>query len=118
MVAHFNVPVITKEGLPTSLSKDVIQEILKNELDFKGLIATDALNMKGVSEYSKVRNIDLTAFLAGHDLLLISNDIPKGIQAIAAAYQKGIVTEERLSHSVKKVLKAKYKVGLARVPAR
>ena len=112
MVAHLNVPSITEEGLPTSLSKDVIQDILMKQLDFKGLVVTDALNMKGVSEYSKVRNIDLTAFLAGHDLLLISNDIPKGIQAIAAAYQKGIVTEERLSHSVKKILKAKYKVGL------
>jgi len=112
MVAHLNVPSITEEGLPTSLSKDVIQDILKKQLGFKGLVVTDALNMKGVSEYSKVRNIDLTAFLAGHDLLLISNDIPKGIQAIASAYQKGIVTEERLAHSVKKILKAKYKVGL------
>ena len=63
---------------------------------------TDALNMKGVSEYSKVENIDLTAFLAGHDLLVISNDIPKGINAIKRAFQKGKVTENRLAHSVKK----------------
>ena len=75
MVAHLNVPSISKEGLPTSLSKDVIQDILKDELDFKGLIVTDALNMKGVSEYSRVKNIDLAAFLAGHDILIISNDI-------------------------------------------
>ena len=113
MVAHLNVPALTQEGLPTSLSKEVIQGILKKELQFQGLIATDALNMKGVSEYSKVKNIDLSAFLAGNDLLLISNDIPGGIDAIAAAYVKGDVSEERLSHSVKKVLKAKYKVGLA-----
>jgi len=112
MVAHLNVPSLTEEGLPTSLSKEVIQEILKKELKFKGLVVTDALNMKGVSEYNKVENIDLTAFLAGHDLLLISNDIPKGIEAIVKAYKKGKVTEDRLSHSVKKILKAKYKVGL------
>ena len=68
--------------------------------------------MKGVSEYSKVKNIDLTAFLAGHDLLLISNDIPKGIKAIVSAYRKGKVTKSRLEYSVKKILKAKYKVGL------
>ena len=51
MVAHLNVPSISEKGLPTSLSKDVIQNILKNDLDFKGLVVTDALNMKGVSEY-------------------------------------------------------------------
>lgn len=112
MVAHLNIPSITEEGLPTSLSKEVIQEILKNELDFKGLVVTDALNMKGVSEYAKVKNIDLTAFLAGHDILIISNDIPKGIQAIIEAYKQGVVREQRLSHSVKKILMAKYKVGL------
>ncbi len=112
MIAHLNVPSISKEGLPTSLSKDVIQGILKEKLDFKGLVVTDALNMKGVSEYSKVKNIDLTAFLAGHDILIISNDIPKGINAILKAYSRGIVLEERLSYSVKKILKAKYKVGL------
>ena len=112
MVAHLNVPSISKEGLPTSLSKDVIQGILKDELDFKGLVVTDALNMKGVSEYSKVKNIDLTAFLAGHDILIISNDISKGINSILKAYKRGKVSEKRLSYSVKKILKAKYKVGL------
>ena len=112
MVAHLNVPSISKEGLPTSLSKDVIQGILKDELDFKGLVVTDALNMKGVSEYSKVKNIDLTAFLAGHDILIISNDISKGINSIIKAYNSGKVSEKRLSYSVKKILKAKYKVGL------
>ena len=77
MVAHLNVPSITKKGLPTSLSSDVIRGILKGDLGFKGLVVTDALNMKGVSEYSKVNNIDLTAFLAGNDLLLISLKILK-----------------------------------------
>ena len=77
MVAHLNIPSISNEGVPSSLSKDIIQGLLKDSLNFKGLIITDALNMKGVSEYSKVENIDLTAFLAGHDLLLISNDVGK-----------------------------------------
>jgi beta-N-acetylhexosaminidase len=113
MVAHLNIPSISNQGLPSSLSKDIIQGLLKDSLNFRGLIVTDALNMKGVSEYSKVENIDLTAFLAGHDLLLISNDIPKGIKAIVSAYRKGKVTKSRLEYSVKKILKAKYKVGLA-----
>lgn len=114
MVAHLNIPSLTRAGLPTSLSKEVIQELLIKEMQFKGLVVTDALNMKGVSEYAGVENIDLTAFKAGHDLLLISNDIPKGINAIAAALKRGEITEKRLAHSVKKVLKAKFKAGLAR----
>ena len=113
MVAHLNVPSLTQKGLPTSLSKEVIQKLLIEEMGFKGLVVTDALNMKGVSDYAAVENIDLTAFKAGHDMLLISNDIPKGIRALVQAYKDGELTENRLSHSVKKVLKAKYKVGLA-----
>ena len=101
MVAHLDVPSISRKGLPTSLSKEVIQNILKEELDFKGLIVTDAMNMKGVTEYSKAENIDLTAFLAGHDIIIISNNIPKGIKAIKDSYKKGIITDKRLSYSVK-----------------
>jgi len=112
MVAHLNIPSLTKKGLPTSLSSDVTQKLLIDEMGFKGLVVTDALNMKGVSEYSKVKNIDLIAFKAGHDLLLISENIPKGIKAIKEAIEKKEITEKRLARSVKKILKAKYKVGL------
>ena len=63
MVAHLNVPSISKEGLPTSLSKDVIQGILKDELDFKGLVVTDALNMKGVSESVSYTHLTLPTIL-------------------------------------------------------
>ena len=112
MVAHLNVPPWSPNGLPTSLSAPLIQQKLKGALGFKGLVVTDALNMKGVADFAASESVDLMAFLAGHDLLLISNNIPKGIAAIEKAYLEGIVTEERLAHSVKKILKAKYKGGL------
>jgi len=112
MVAHLNVPALTKEKRPTSLSKEVITNLLKEEMGFKGLVVTDALNMKGVSEFPGVQNVDLAAFLAGNDLLIISENIPLGVKAIKKAYRKGKITENRLAHSVKKILKAKYKVGL------
>ena len=112
MVAHLDVPPWSPNGLPTSLSTALIQEKLKKELGFNGLIVTDALNMKGVANFSSSENVDLTAFQAGQDMLLISLDIPKGIEAIEKAYMKGIVSESRLAHSVKKILMAKYKAGL------
>src|SRR5690606_37205226 len=55
---------------------------------------------------------DLAAFLAGNDILLISEDIPKASAKLAEAYNKGIISEERLAHSVRKILLAKYKAGL------
>ena len=113
MVAHLNVPSLeTKSGLPTTLSQKVVTNLLQNELQFKGLIITDALNMKGVSQYSKPGKVDLDAFLAGNDVLLISEDIPQAIEEIHAAYVDEVFSEKRLAHSVKKILMAKYLAGL------
>lgn len=112
MVAHLNAPALTGDDTPTSLSKKVVTNLLKNDLDFKGLVVTDALNMKGALDFSGDINPDLAAFLAGHDILVISGNIPAGITAIKTAFRQGEITETRLAHSVKKILKAKYKVGL------
>ncbi|MDG2396542.1 MAG: glycoside hydrolase family 3 N-terminal domain-containing protein [Flavobacteriaceae bacterium] len=111
MIAHLNIPSLDN-NVPSSMSKKIVTKILKEDLDFKGLIFTDALDMKGATDFSESGNIDLLALLAGNDVLLMSNDISKGIRAIKKAYNLKILTEERLSYSVKKILKAKYKVGL------
>ena len=113
MVAHLNVPALEDQmDYPSSISKKIITDLLKGHLGFNGLIFTDALNMKGASNFSEPGEIDLAAFLAGNDVLLISESIPKAHQLIIDAYRDGIITEERLAHSVKKILAAKYKVGL------
>ena len=113
MVGHLNVPSLEKRrNLPSSLSHDIVTGILKEELGFNGLIITDALNMKGVSNFDKPGDIDLAAFLAGNDILLFSEDVPKASQKLLEAYNSGLITEERLKHSVRKILFSKYKVGL------
>ncbi|MCX2681510.1 serine hydrolase [Galbibacter sp. EGI 63066] len=113
MVAHLNVPSLeSRTSYPSSLSDRIVTGLLKEKLGFKGLIFTDALEMKGVSNYSDSKYVDLAAFLAGSDVLLISADVSAGIEKLEEAYNEGVITEERLSHSVKKILKAKYKVGL------
>ena len=113
MVAHLNVPGLeSQQNMPSSLSHTIVSDLLKEHLQFKGLIFTDALNMKGASNYKTPGDIDLAAFLAGNDVLLISENIPKASLKIAEAYDSGIITEERLAHSVKKILRAKYKAGL------
>ena len=113
MVAHLNIPALdARTNFPSSLSNKVVTDLLQGELGFNGLIFTDALSMKGVANYNEPGAIDLAAFIAGNDVLLISEDIPKAHGAIIKAYNEGIITEERLVRSVKKILFAKYKVGL------
>ncbi len=113
MVAHLNVPALENRlNYPSSISKSIVSGLLKGELGFNGLIFTDALNMKGATNFNEPGEIDLAAFLAGNDVLLISENIPKAHQLLLDSYRKGVITEGRLKHSVKKILYAKYKVGL------
>ncbi len=113
MVAHLNVPALEiKENLPSSLSEQIISGLLKEEMGFDGLVFTDALNMKGVTGTKEEGDVELEAFLAGNDILLMPGNTNKAKEKLLAAYQRGRITESRLSTSVKKILMAKYKVGL------
>lgn len=113
MVAHLNVPSLeSTEGLPSSLSYNIVTNILKKQLEYKGLIFTDALNMKGAANYEEPGDIDLAAFKSGNDVLLFTEDAPKAISKIKEAYDNNEITDERLAHSVKKILGAKYDVDL------
>ena len=112
MTAHLNVPALTDTGDPASLSHSVVTQLLKQNIGFNGLAITDALNMKGAEPNDPNSNMDLLALMAGNDILLISKDIPLGIEKIKIAYQKFNKVKIRVEESVKKILKAKYKVGL------
>ena len=71
MVAHLNVPSLeSRSNYPSSLSNHIVTDILKDSLGFKGLIISDALNMKGAADFDESGEIDLAAFLAGNDVLL------------------------------------------------
>lgn len=114
MVAHLNVPSLDdRSNHPSSLSYPIVTELLQKKLGFKGLIFTDALDMKGVSNFSSPGEVDLQAFLAGNDVMLMSVDVDQGINTLLKALESGVISEKRLAHSVKKILSAKYKVGLA-----
>ncbi|MBP6372895.1 MAG: serine hydrolase [Flavobacterium sp.] len=115
MVGHLNVPSLEwRENLPSSVSHNIITDVLKNQLQFKGLIFTDALNMKAAKNFREPGQIDLEAFMAGNDILLCAEDVPVAKEKICMAYQNGFITEERLAYSIKKILKYKHKVGLAK----
>ncbi len=113
MTAHLSIPVLeSNPKLPTSLSPKVVTDLLKEKLGFLGLIFTDGLNMKGAANYSSSAEINLAAIQAGNDVLLIPQDVPASINLIKNTIDSGVLSLERIDESVRKILLAKYKVGL------
>ena len=113
MVAHLSVPSLeSNKSLPSSLSKNIVTGLLQNALGFKGLIITDALNMKASANFASSEEINLGAILAGNDLLDVPLNIPETVKLFKKALKKGELTEERLDYSVRKILMTKYWAGL------
>jgi len=111
MTAHLNIPNLDKTKIST-LSKKVINNLLIEDLNFKGLVITDALDMKAIVDFSKGEHQDVAALNAGNDLLLMPTDIEKSIKEIKKALKKGKIKPKRLEDAVKKNLMAKFKSGL------
>ncbi len=113
MVAHLSLPQLEKNvNLPSSLSKTIVTGLLKEKLGYKGLVLTDGLNMKGAANYNTSATINLAAIEAGNDMLLIPSDVPGTLKLFKASLENGKLTEDRVNESVRKILKAKYLVGL------
>ncbi len=112
MVAHLRIPALDYTGTPSTISKPIVDGILKRKLGFRGIIMTDAMVMKGVADFTSPEEADLKAFLAGNDVILFSANPDRSFAYFKDAYAKGIITEERLAESVKKILRAKIWAGL------
>jgi len=113
MVAHLHIPSLDSErNKATTLSKYVVSDLLKTQMNFNGLVFTDALNMKGVTSYYKPGEVDMMALLAGNDILLYSQDVSKAKEMIIEAIADGKISREEVDERIKKVLKAKYWAGL------
>ena len=110
MLAHLSVPAIDK-NYPSSLSSKTVSKLLREKYNFSGITVTDALDMKGVLQDPNI-NVDLRAFEVGNDILLMSTSVSSGVKVISDSYNKGKISEARLSRSVKKILSLKAKSGL------
>ena len=113
MIAHLNIPALEPtKNLPTTLSSKVVTDLLRNDMNYNGLIFTDALNMKGVTKFYEPGEVDYLAFKAGNDVLLFSEDVARGVERIKQALIEKEINESQLEKSVKRILMAKYKAGL------
>lgn len=113
MVAHLYVPALdTTANQASTLSKKVVTDLLKDSLGFKGLIFTDALNMKGVAKFYKPGEVDVKALIAGNDVLLFAEDVPTAITEIKAAISRGELSQDEIDKRCMKILLAKQWAGL------
>lgn len=108
MVAHLNVPALDPSGTPSSLSKPVIETYLRKKLGFKGLVISDALNMKAVSEKYGKSEVVAKAYLAGCDILLFPENVPDAINLIYSKVESGELSKEAINEHCRRILKAKY----------
>lgn len=108
MIGHLEVPSFeTEKGLPATLSKSIVTNLLKSKLNFTGIIITDAMIMEAVTKNYSVEEATLMAVNAGNDIILMPPDAVKAIEAIYEAVLNGKITEERIDESVIKILSAK-----------
>jgi beta-glucosidase-like glycosyl hydrolase/CubicO group peptidase (beta-lactamase class C family) len=113
MVAHLFVPCYdSTTNTASTLSPYIVQDLLKKQLGFQGLIFTDALNMKGVAKFYEPGMVDVKALLAGNDVLLFAENVPKAIEQIKIAVSNGQITQKEIDARCKKILKAKFWCGL------
>lgn len=114
MVAHILFPLLDSE-FPSSMSKAIMTDLLREELHFDGVIVTDDMNMDAIVNHYEPGEAAVQSVKAGSDVILISkeyNDIVRSIEAIKSAVEKGEISEERINESVQRILavKGKYQI--------
>jgi beta-glucosidase-like glycosyl hydrolase/CubicO group peptidase (beta-lactamase class C family) len=110
MSAHLNVPALDNSGAPSSLSKKILTNYLKNEIGFSGFVVTDAMNMKGVATTDG--KAEVRALIAGNDMLEFVTDIEKAIQTAKQAIKNGELSEQQINEKCRKILALKRWVKL------
>lgn len=116
MIAHMNIPALdATPNLPSTLSKNIVTGILKQQLGFKGLVISDAMNMQGVVKNFKNGEADVMGLIAGNDILELSENSERAIELIKKALKNGRINWAQVNQSVRKILTAKYWAGLNQI---
>ncbi|HYP14392.1 MAG TPA: glycoside hydrolase family 3 N-terminal domain-containing protein [Bryobacteraceae bacterium] len=114
MTAHMAVPALEPEGIPATISPSVLSGVLRGELNFDGLVVTDAMDMQGLTKQVPGGEAAVRALQAGADMLLMPPNPDGAIAAVMEALRDGRLTEKRIEESVVRVLAAKAKLRLDR----
>ena len=113
MTAHLAVPKVTNDELPGTLNPKITTEILRKDLKFTGIVTTDSMEMGAITKNFPNGESAVMAIKAGADVVLFPPNVERAIEAIETAVKRGELTEERINESVRRLLNAKYRLGLA-----
>ncbi len=114
MTAHLMVPALEEERIPATVSRRIMTGLLREQLGFRGLLATDAMDMQGLAQSFPPGEAAVRALEAGIDLLLIPQDPRAAVRGVLEAVRKGRLTQQRIDSSVLRLLQAKARLGLHR----
>lgn len=118
MVAHLYLPCYDPiEKTPSTLSRNIVTTLLREQMKFKGMIITDALDMQGVTKYYKPGEIEVKALLAGNDLLLLPQHVEAAITGIEIAIDSGLLDPSMVEKKCLRVLQLKQRLGLFQRPS-
>ncbi len=112
MVSHISISRVTGTTEPASLSSLVMKDMLRTEMGFDGIIITDAMNMKAITNYCDVGEAAVTCILSGADICLMPEDLGVAYKAVLEAVENGVITEKRIDESVTRILELKIKRGI------
>ena len=114
MSAHIALPRIEPQGQPATLSNRILTGVLRHDLGFKGIVFTDAMTMRGIAAHYAEGDAAVRAFQAGADIILYPTSVESAFSAIKQAVLSGKIDSARLDESVRRILRAKARLGLDR----
>ena len=112
MIGHISLPNITVDNVPVTLSKEIVTDLLRNEMGYQGIIITDSMSMGAITERYSSGESAVQAILAGVDVILMPKNLQDAAQGILEAVEERRITEERINESVLRILEVKIKNGI------
>lgn len=109
MVSHLSVPGITGDNTPSSLSAIVINDVLRGQMGYNGIVITDAMDMAAITAYYTADQAAVMALQAGADMILMPEDFETAYNGVLEAVNNGTLTEERIDESLRRIFRVKYK---------
>lgn len=111
MVGHISVPNVTGDSAPASLSQMMVTTILREQMGYEGIVITDAMNMKAVTNTYNSDQAAVMAVNAGVDMILMPADFETAYNGLLEAVKNGTITEERINESLIRIVKVKLSMG-------
>lgn len=112
MISHMNLPNATTQNVPSSVSKEIVTDLIKNELGYKGIIITDSFSKAAITDEYSADEAAVNAVKAGVDIILMPEDLEKAHSAIKDAVDSGEISKEQIEESVRKILSLKNEKGM------